>query len=660
MSSSGDIVFDAEKKEKASYQTLDLTKLRKMPSNNSSTNLSDEVVDHNILRKKTFDAGERRDRSSSDVFTTKKITRRSAEYQLHETTKESAEKTADLIEHLLQLVPTAMDVLSTKKICVSREKYDYLKKEYFRLKDEFEKEKKSPPPPLPAGPPPTDVEKKQRYQTVSLQSLSTGHVKQVQKRFLPSVPKKRTCQIGVKLRRWKLSSTITPNLALLNENDVLGKPPNRDGQMQSPEWMETLRRVVISQSAARRFLTRRQLLTFKKRSRVLDELLQTERSYLHQLHVLMDVYATPLIEEKVAGVDITHIKNGFTNLQSIVACNESFFVELQTCVNNDFVLDNAPYYIPVPKLGQLMSKYCLYMKCYVQYVIHFDFFITELTKMWEKRGAFSSFLDAQKEKNDTHMQFDALLAVSIQRIPRYTLLLNEIAKKSPLSMLGKKEFDLLQKAVHDFNQLGHVFNEAKRNAEFIDRTQHIVNAFSPRQRSELNLVQPYRKLVAEGFLYYQDPDLVEKNPVHVILFSDLFLIVNRNSGNSRTLRRKKSLENIFSDADKWKLAVADIESPALVGAEEISDADKRQLFVSQKKSGGIFGKFRHHESLNMIALVEISPKMSVRGLENDTENIFHNAFVFDALKVSYAFSAPSSAQRNNWLMHFENVLREIH
>jgi len=117
-----------------------------------------------------------------------------------------------------------------------------------------------------------------------------------------------------------------------------------------------------------------------------------------------------------------------------------------------------------------------------------------------------------KKNPDCHqLDLQSFLIMPVQRVPRYSLLLRDIAKHTWPEHPDYKE---LNQAVTEVEQIASWLNEKKKEAEFSSKLFEIVSVIT-KAPSSLNLLEPTRKFFRES----QMPD----HKTTVFLFNDMIL-----------------------------------------------------------------------------------------------------------------------------------------
>lgn len=296
-----------------------------------------------------------------------------------------------------------------------------------------------------------------------------------------------------------------------------------------------------------------------KRSRVVREIYETEKTYVRGLEELVQIYVRPasLAANSSKGetvIPVAERKVVFGGVESILIFHrDNFLPALERVVKP--LLDNGDdesgeaSALVAHQVGEVFRTYIAYMKQYSTYINNFDNALSRM-KSWVAHPSGSSstpspaktsgssavgvaavgasligsavlpvgenvphsgshltpaqrkrvkhFLKRAKD-NPRHSQIslESYLLLPVQRVPRYKLLLDDLAMCTPpRESIGPN--DALDDAIHEIATLASLMNEEKRESESRLRLLHWQQRITSRGPSPL--VQPHRKLILDGAL----------------------------------------------------------------------------------------------------------------------------------------------------------------
>ncbi|KAN0023556.1 hypothetical protein ACTFIV_007942 [Dictyostelium citrinum] len=271
--------------------------------------------------------------------------------------------------------------------------------------------------------------------------------------------------------------------------------------------------------------------TKKKRELILEEIIQTEKSYVTYLSAIQEVYIDPLRNQHKSLIKEEHIKSIFLT-EDLLKFHVEFFTELAICYNsfswsNDILPPNSltkttvttnqnrlstvtttttTFSSPNSKpqklkeitslestvaITNIFNKNQENFKMYSNYIIGYDASVTLLARLRKKKD-FSNFLE--KCRNDSRcngLDLNSILIMPVQRLPRYVLLLSELIKQTPPNHPNVK---LLNKCLKGIKEVTSFINEAKRDDDNQIKTQQLQETII----EKVNIHENGRKYILDG------------------------------------------------------------------------------------------------------------------------------------------------------------------
>lgn len=220
-----------------------------------------------------------------------------------------------------------------------------------------------------------------------------------------------------------------------------------------------------------------------KLQRVKDEILSTERSYVEDLSMCVEVFMKPLLADSVVTKDQTHII--FNNLEVIIALNTQLLQALQ-----DSALPDSS-----ATIGQIFLDLSPYLKMYTVFVKHYAEASAMHQRLMGESARYAHFIDhecfAPNQDRLRNRTLGDFLIMPVQRVPRYKLLLQEL-----VNLTVGPEHSVLQSALDQVTAVAKMVNESIQ--EHLDRMK-VLNV-QKRFGDQVHLVEPQRKFVLEGQL----------------------------------------------------------------------------------------------------------------------------------------------------------------
>lgn len=170
-----------------------------------------------------------------------------------------------------------------------------------------------------------------------------------------------------------------------------------------------------------------------RRGQIVAEIRDTEFSYVGYLELLVNDGIMPLRKGNV--IPDADIKTIFSNIETITGFHKIFLAEIDDVVKS-WTIDQS-------KIGSVFEKYHQYFKLYVEFVNNFDKSNATLVRLLSKNAKMKEIQNNLIKKSGK-LDFNALLIMPIQRVPRYVLLLKDLRSRTAED---HPDFEFLQKAV---------------------------------------------------------------------------------------------------------------------------------------------------------------------------------------------------------------------
>eukprot|EP01090_Pellita_catalonica_P005896 TRINITY_DN16102_c0_g1_i1.p1 TRINITY_DN16102_c0_g1~~TRINITY_DN16102_c0_g1_i1.p1 ORF type:complete len:773 (-),score=158.68 TRINITY_DN16102_c0_g1_i1:127-2445(-) len=222
-----------------------------------------------------------------------------------------------------------------------------------------------------------------------------------------------------------------------------------------------------------------------QRCKVIQEILDTERSYLEDLSVLVKIYYRPLL-----GADIlarTEIPQIFGNVTVIEEVNKKFCTKLEERLEG---LEKEDY-VHV-SIGDIFLQSANKFKApYSKYCSNFRPSITVVQYFTEKLPSFAEFgLKCKNHPDAKKLDLGAYLIKPVQRVCKYPLLLRELIKCTPQD---HTDYADLNRALEMLQEVTADIDSAKADAETFQILEQIQNKLDGFQ-----VVAGGRRFIKEG------------------------------------------------------------------------------------------------------------------------------------------------------------------
>uniref|UniRef100_A0AAR2K1I4 Rho guanine nucleotide exchange factor 12 n=1 Tax=Pygocentrus nattereri TaxID=42514 RepID=A0AAR2K1I4_PYGNA len=351
-----------------------------------------------------------------------------------------------------------------------------------------------------------------------------------------------------------------------------------------------------------------------KRQEVINELFYTERAHLRMLKVLDNVFYQRMTREAI--LPPTDIKNIFTNLEEIVHLHMSI-TEQMTAIRKknetavmDLIGDDLLSWFSgaeEEKIKQAVGTFCSNQP-----------FALELIKSRQKKDQrFASFVqEAESNRQCRRLQLKDIIPVEMQRLTKYPLLLENIAKYTE----DVEEKSKVKRAGECCRKiLNHVNQEVKEaeNKQRLEDYQRRLDLSSLKQ-SELPMIAEFknldltkRKMVHEGPLSWK----VNKDKtieLYTLLLEDILVLTQRQDEklilkcHSKNLAGTAETKHTFSPIIKLSTvmvrSVATDNKSFFVLSMSDNGAQIYELMAQtvseQRTSGDVFSGVTNHASLS--------------------------------------------------------------
>ncbi|ELP90625.1 Rho/RAC guanine nucleotide exchange factor, putative [Entamoeba invadens IP1] len=222
------------------------------------------------------------------------------------------------------------------------------------------------------------------------------------------------------------------------------------------------------------------------RLHVVNEVYDTEDSYVSSLKVCKEGYYTPLSTSGAHICPKEKLDIIFSHFDDVLSFNTALFMEMKK-LKEQGVLEN--------QIGTALFKFAGVLNIYKLFVSNSDTSFKVLDEL-EKNTKFNETLYVLRNQLQAENQLDlrSYLIMPVQRLPRYRLLLTDLIKHTDDAFPDKPN---LQKALEEISKIALVVNETikerERKQKLVELTKHI-EGFNG------ELITPYREMLKDGKL----------------------------------------------------------------------------------------------------------------------------------------------------------------
>lgn len=239
-------------------------------------------------------------------------------------------------------------------------------------------------------------------------------------------------------------------------------------------------------------------------NRVVQEILDTERTYVQDLQSIVEDYLESINDQSVSALSSEDKGSLFGNIQDIYHFNRKLLEDLERC--------NAD---PVAIAVCFVSK-SEDFHIYTQYCTNYPRSVAVLTECMRNK-ALAKFFRERQESLHHSLPLGSYLLKPVQRILKYHLLLHEIANHLEKD---SEALEVVQEAIETMQRVAWHINDMKRKHEHAVRLQEIQSLLTNWKGPDLI---GYGELVLEGTFRLQRA----KNERTLFLFDKLLLITKK-------------------------------------------------------------------------------------------------------------------------------------
>ncbi|XP_048839065.1 rho guanine nucleotide exchange factor 12-like isoform X2 [Brienomyrus brachyistius] len=318
-------------------------------------------------------------------------------------------------------------------------------------------------------------------------------------------------------------------------------------EQDPPNWQQLVSREVLAG------LTPPEI----KRQEVINELFYTERAHLRMLKVLDSVFNQKLTRDAI--LPPAEIKSIFANLEEIIQLHGSIAEQMTAIRRNnettaiDLIGDDLLSWFgggEEEKIKRAVGTFCSNQP-----------FALELIKTRQKKDQrFNSFiLEAESNRLCRRLQLKDIIPVEMQRLTKYPLLLENIAKYTE----DAEEMEKVKRAGECCRQILNYVNQAVKESENKQRLEDYQRRLdlSSLKQSESTLIAEFknldltkRKMVHEGPLSWKVKDKTIE--LYTLLLEDILVLLPKQDeklilkSHSKNLAGTSDTKRIFSPVIK--------------------------------------------------------------------------------------------------------------
>jgi len=222
-----------------------------------------------------------------------------------------------------------------------------------------------------------------------------------------------------------------------------------------------------------------------KRTKIFEEILETETSYVYNLCILIKKFQNPLnaiSKSPDPFINTKDVKAIFSDLENIHSVNTI----LLECLNAKMKSWSSKQII-----GDVFLHMADYLRSYTTYVNNYNSAIMTIAKCNSNRK-FRDFIEkANSDRICRNLDLESFLIMPIQRVPRYSLLLRDLLKQTPTT---HPDHDNLTEALKKIGEVNSYLNQQKAKADERTKLVNEIKTVHGFKRIE-DIAAPNRRLI---------------------------------------------------------------------------------------------------------------------------------------------------------------------
>ncbi|XP_038623828.1 epithelial cell-transforming sequence 2 oncogene-like isoform X1 [Tachyglossus aculeatus] len=316
----------------------------------------------------------------------------------------------------------------------------------------------------------------------------------------------------------------------------------------------------------------------EKRTKVVGELLKSERTYVQVLEIVRDVYVAPLkaaVASNRAILSAANIHIIFSDILGILELNSHFLDELTGRLQE---------WGPAQCVGEIFTKFGSQLHTYTSFLNNYSVILKSIDKCRERIPSFRAFLKRHDQTIATKMMsLQELLLYPPKRFEEYINLLYALRLHTPSDHADRED---LTTAIEQIRKYRGFIDQLKQNVNKKDqmlKTQRIISGCPTLSEDNRYLIRVQD--VAQ--LRCCDEDIIfslrlyeHVHDLSLFLFNDALVVSSRGISHSPFERASKTTYRFSASVALPRLFVEDIPDSPYVKNAFILQAPTRQWICS--------------------------------------------------------------------------------
>ncbi|XP_057679522.1 pleckstrin homology domain-containing family G member 3-like isoform X1 [Corythoichthys intestinalis] len=296
--------------------------------------------------------------------------------------------------------------------------------------------------------------------------------------------------------------------------------------------------------------------------RVVSEIIETERTYVRDLRMIVEDYLAHIIERAEPSVRPEQVCFLFGNIEDIYEFNSELLQDLDLCRQDAVAVARC-----------FVSK-SEYFEIYTQYCTNYPNSVAALTDCMQDKS-LAVFFRERQAASERPLPLGSYLLKPVQRILKYHLLLQEIAKHFDPEEEG---YEVVEEAICTMTAVAWYINDMKRKHEHAVRLQEVQSLLLNWKGPDLTT---YGELVLEGTFKVHRA----KNQRTLFLLERVLLITKRRGEHYvyKTHISCSALMLIESTKDSLSFSVTHYKRPKQPHTVQAKSAEEKTTWAQHIK-----------------------------------------------------------------------------
>ncbi|XP_027628699.1 epithelial cell-transforming sequence 2 oncogene-like [Tupaia chinensis] len=372
------------------------------------------------------------------------------------------------------------------------------------------------------------------------------------------------------LNNQEMIQVLAEGLMELSKED-----PGEDGvEGDSPHTKSSLSKNDLNLEALVKLERKLPIDSAEKRTRVVRELLQSERKYVQVLEIVRDVYATPLkaaLSSNRAILSTANIQIIFSDILRILSLNRQFLDDLRHRLQE---------WGPAHCVGDIFIRFGSQLNTYTNFFNNYPVVLKTIEKCRETIPAFRAFLKRHDKTIVTKMlSLPELLLYPSRRFEEYTHLLYALRLHTPAEHADRGD---LTTAINQIKNYKAYIDEVKKNINMKDQLSDLtrmivgcptlseVNRYLIKVQDVAQLHCCDEEISFSLRLYEHSHDL------SLFLFNDALLVSSRGTSHTPFERTSSTTYQFMASVALHRLLIEDIPDSKYVKNAFILQGPKRE------------------------------------------------------------------------------------